>query len=964
MEKTGSSYVPPQSSESVPDGSATRSFPGGGVDASAQTPAEISSDELTTGPEQVLPAEQQRTVISKPHPSGDSSFGALPSPFELGRALEGQRLEHFELEKFVGGGGMGAVFRARDTQLGRIVAVKVLSRDQAADDETVRRFKNEAQSAARLDHDNIARVYYVGEDSGWNFIVFEFIDGINLRDMVQQSGPLPLGQAVSFMLQVAEALSHASRRDVVHRDIKPSNVLIMAPGKAKLVDMGLARLHQVESTQADLTASGVTLGTFDYISPEQARDPRSADVRSELYSLGCTFFFTLTGRPPFPEGTVLQKLLSHSSEAPPDPRQYRPELPEEVTRILSKMLSKHPEDRYQEASELIGELLLMSEKLGLPVAERGAAVWITPGQVQISPWEQHLPWAVPVVVLVLVVLLMNYSSSSPRWDKSPPRRHRRTIEQTSVLRDVDRTDSAPTGTEAGDATAAMPATESPREGVERGEPGPGDRHVDQAEPEGVNGSQRVPPDNGHETAADPPDDSSSGAADDSPNNGERDSPEPPDPDADINRSGGTPDAMAAVTPGDSRPENDNEPSPESDPVIVGEGGENSLEKALLRAELDSRVDTIELRFNGRMTVKSFTLFDRSLHIRAGQDYAPILVLEPGLVDPFEQRSSMITLIRGELTLVGVHLEFDVPDEPFDHWTLFRLQDVELFWLIRCSMTIRNDRGKRGARHSNVAFFRLGPAWTSDRAPPASALQPGFSAIDMLDCEARGEAFLVQTHASVPMRLRWTNGLLITTERLLEVAGAEHPPSEGRYITLELDHVTAIVDNGLVRMVATEQASCQRMVDVKCSNSIMVTHPFSPLVEHIGPGDLEAISEPFVFRGTGNFYPDGSVKVFRHLQSITDFEARRQDRFAAWEAMWPNEELPRRVVRWVELPSPERPVNELTATDYALSNHASNDAWEAAGKGNNAGHNAKMPLLPAITDIVPQPDALFGPEPQP
>ena len=175
------------------------------------------------------------------------------------------------------------------------------------------------------------------------------------------------------------------------------NILAGIIGSAKLVDMGLARLHHVESTQADLTASGVTLGTFDYISPEQARDPRSADVRSDLYSLGCTFYFTLTGQPPFPEGTVLQKLLSHSSEAPPDPRQYRPDLPEEVTRILSKMLSKHPEDRYQEASELIGELLLMSEKLGLPVAERGAAVWITPGQVQISPWEKHLPWAVPVV---------------------------------------------------------------------------------------------------------------------------------------------------------------------------------------------------------------------------------------------------------------------------------------------------------------------------------------------------------------------------------------------------------------------------------------------------------------------------------------------------------------------------------------------------------------------------------------
>ena len=170
----------------------------------------------------------------------------------MGKLLEGQRLGHFELQEYVGGGGMGPVFRALDTMLNRIVAVKVLSQDQSSDEETLRRFQNEAQSAARLDHENISRVHYVGEDRGWHYIVFEFIEGINLRDLVDRDGPLSLADAVSYTLQIADALAHASQRDVVHRDIKPSNVLITPDGRAKLVDMGLARLHQVEHSAATI----------------------------------------------------------------------------------------------------------------------------------------------------------------------------------------------------------------------------------------------------------------------------------------------------------------------------------------------------------------------------------------------------------------------------------------------------------------------------------------------------------------------------------------------------------------------------------------------------------------------------------------------------------------------------------------------------------------------------------------
>ena len=208
---------------------------------SAETTSQrVQAGHAGDGPHPPL-SDQQNTVISRRPPVDEATLSSLANPLELGPSLEGQQLEHFLLEKFVGGGGMGAVFRALDSKLGRIVAVKVLSRSQSADHDKLQRFRNEAQSAARLDHENIARVYYVGEHEGWNFIVFEFIDGINLRDLVLRNGPLSLDEAVGYTLQVAEALSHAVRRDVVHRDIKPSNVLITGSGRAKLVDMGLAR---------------------------------------------------------------------------------------------------------------------------------------------------------------------------------------------------------------------------------------------------------------------------------------------------------------------------------------------------------------------------------------------------------------------------------------------------------------------------------------------------------------------------------------------------------------------------------------------------------------------------------------------------------------------------------------------------------------------------------------------------
>jgi len=275
--------------------------------------------------------------------------------------VRGRRLGHFELIEPIGTGGMATVLRARDVQLGRPVALKILPPEAAADAENVTRFESEARAAALLDHENVARVYYCGEDQGLHFIAFEFVEGLNLRALLERRGLLPPAEAVHYMLQVATGLAHAAGRGVVHRDIKPSNIIITPAGRAKIVDMGLAR--RTDGPADGLTQSGVTLGTFDYISPEQALEPRQADTRSDIYSLGCTFYHALTGRPPAPEGTAAKKLHHHQNEQPVDPRELNPAIPDELAAVLGRMMAKDPRDRYQRPEHLVQHLLILARSL-------------------------------------------------------------------------------------------------------------------------------------------------------------------------------------------------------------------------------------------------------------------------------------------------------------------------------------------------------------------------------------------------------------------------------------------------------------------------------------------------------------------------------------------------------------------------------------------------------------------------
>ncbi len=360
----------------------------------------VTEDGSVVLPEGVEPSDSEHTIISKSKPP-DIHPGSPPANV----SLHGRTLAHFELLEPIGAGGMATVLRARDVQLDRLVALKILPPETARDEESIRRFHQEARAAARLDHENIARVYYCGADQGLHFIAFEFVEGVNLRVYIDQHGPLPVAEAVRIVLQIATGLEHAASRGVVHRDVKPSNIIISPNGRAKLVDMGLAR-SLGPAHDGGLTQSGVTLGTFDYISPEQALEPRAADSRSDIYSLGCTFYHMLTGQAPVPEGTAAKKLHHHQHVAPVDPRVLNPAIPDEVAAVLGRMMAKDPLDRYPRPVHLVQHLLQVARKFGAADDVPEGALFLDapiPGS-----YRQHplLLFSLGGLALALILLLL------------------------------------------------------------------------------------------------------------------------------------------------------------------------------------------------------------------------------------------------------------------------------------------------------------------------------------------------------------------------------------------------------------------------------------------------------------------------------------------------------------------------------------------------------------------------------
>ena len=357
-----------------------------------------------------------------------------PNTFDL---PAGSTLGHFEVVSPLGAGGMATVFKAKDLTLGREVALKILPPSLAADPDAVSRFKFEARAAAKLNHDHVARVFYIGEDRGLHFIAFEFVDGRTLREMIDFAGPVSAADAVRYMLDVAVGLQHAADKGVVHRDVKPSNIIVTPGGRAKLIDMGLARSMDPHSVHGQVTQSGMTLGTFDYISPEQAIDPRRADIRSDIYSLGCTFYHALTGQTPVPEGNAARKLAAHQTESPTDPRLINPTIPDELASVLDRMMAKLPAHRYPSADELIADLNALAVGLGLVSAasEPNAAPATPAGRPASRNHVVVFSLAIAVVAMAVAVVVLalanggQQSAGPPLPWNDPPTKPSGTVEQ-------------------------------------------------------------------------------------------------------------------------------------------------------------------------------------------------------------------------------------------------------------------------------------------------------------------------------------------------------------------------------------------------------------------------------------------------------------------------------------------------------------------------------------------------------
>src|SRR5262245_16457446 len=301
---------------------------------------------------------------------------------ETGRSSGFYLTDKYKILDFLGAGGMGKVFLCEHLLLHRLVAVKLLHLPEPPDgvgssptieNAVVERFYREARAVAALDDSNIVRVFDVARVESGPFMVMEYVDGASLHDLVARNGQLPISRAAHYIAQAASGLAHAHRAGLIHRDVKPANFIVDRAGVVKMLDLGLACFSRDPVRNQAITArydQNMLLGTVDYMSPEQATDSSKVDGRSDIYSLGCTMYFLLSGRVPYPGASVMEKLYALQNQAPESLRQSCPQVPDEAVAVVDKMMAKNPAERYRSAHEVVAALAPWTAEPISPPLER------------------------------------------------------------------------------------------------------------------------------------------------------------------------------------------------------------------------------------------------------------------------------------------------------------------------------------------------------------------------------------------------------------------------------------------------------------------------------------------------------------------------------------------------------------------------------------------------------------------
>ncbi|MFN7147434.1 MAG: serine/threonine-protein kinase, partial [Myxococcota bacterium] len=296
-----------------------------------------------------------RTVVSEapaPTPSSGAAATVPPGPGEDG-PKKVSRVGDFQLVKKLGQGGMGTVFLAKQVSLDRLVALKTLSKELAKREDFVARFLREARSMARLDHPNVVRVYAAETSQGLNYAAIEYVDGQSMQKWMDALGKLSVGDALCVTITAADALRHAHEQQMIHRDVKPDNILVTKRGVVKVADFGLAKAVDED---VSMTQSGTGLGTPLYMAPEQGRNAKHVDVRTDIYALGCTLYYFLTGRLPFTGKDAVEIILAKEQGKFSSVRKLNPEVPERLDLMIDKMLARDPAHRYATCAELLKDL--------------------------------------------------------------------------------------------------------------------------------------------------------------------------------------------------------------------------------------------------------------------------------------------------------------------------------------------------------------------------------------------------------------------------------------------------------------------------------------------------------------------------------------------------------------------------------------------------------------------------------